>query len=148
MSDYSSASITIGGTLSRALLGAFLAAITSDGLCIDYGERVLDGGDIVSGERLAGVASFVHSGEFSETEAFCRQHGLRYIRWSDACVGAWDASIEIFTGSGAVDDFAATPGGVVVLTLEDIHRLGSLAAIEAHFAAADFDPGPLVLVDP
>lgn len=148
MADHSGASITIGGSLSRALLGPFLAAITSDRLCIDYGDRVIDEEDITSGKPLNGASASVRGGQFEETEPFCRKHRLRYIRRSDACVGVWNPSIEIFTGDSAVMDFGATEDGTAVLTLEEFRRLGSLAAIEAHFAAADFDPGPLIIIDP
>lgn len=147
MADYSSASITIGGALSRALLPALLAAIAEDHLCTDYSGKLIEEDDIVSGTTLAGAAYDVRGAMFEATEAFCRQHALRYVRRSDACAGVWDAGIETFTGVGSPHNLEANIDGAVVLTLAQIHRLGSLEAIEVHCAPAAFDPGSLVIID-
>jgi hypothetical protein len=148
MANRSSASITIGGSLSRTLLSAFLEAVACDQLCVDYGDRIIEEGDIVSGTPFYGAAASVRGGVFDATEAFCRAHDLRYIRRSDACIGGWDPSVEIYSGAGDASAFNTTSSGAAVITLDDFRRLGRLAAIEAHFAAADFEPGPLVIVEP
>jgi hypothetical protein len=147
MADRASAHITIGGTLARSLFSDFLAAISADNLCIDYGDRVVEEADILSGRTFFGMASDVIGAQFEETEAFCRLHGLRYIRRSDARADAWDPSVEIFSGAGATLGFGTTSEGAVVLTLAEIRSLGSLAAIEAHCRAADGDTGPLLIAD-
>lgn len=146
MADRASASIFIGGRLHHNLVDALIAAIDADRLCVDYDDRRLSEDDIVSGFPLYGAANDVAGASFDETEAFCEEHDLAYVRRSDACLGAWDGHMSVHPGDGNPRQYASDTSGTVMLTIDEIRVLGSLDAIEAHCAPALADVGMLWIV--
>lgn len=146
MADRSSAAIRIGGCLQRAALPDLVAAIAHERLSTDWDGGPFTIGDLVDGEPLYLVAHEVVGGELDHLEYFCRQHALAYARWSGGCSGSYGAERVVFAGTGAVSHFAATDDDDVMISLEDIERLGSLPAIRAHFAAANMAIPPLELI--
>jgi hypothetical protein len=146
MADRASASIFIGGRLHHRLVDALAAAIDADRLCVDYDDRRLSEDDIVSGFPLYGAANDVAGACFDETEAFCQEHGLSYVRRSDACLGAWDANMSVCRPDGSLHQYGADASGTVMLTIDEIRALGTLDAIEAHCAPALADVGALWIV--
>lgn len=146
MADRASASIVLGGTLSHIHVDDLIAAIGADRLCVDYGDRPLDEKDIISGFPLYGAATGVAGASFYAVEAFCRDHGLHYVRRSDACPGSWDTNMVVFTGDGDVRTFASDDAGTVMLSIDEIRDLGSMSAIYNHVGPAMLDVGPLVIV--
>lgn len=146
MADRASASIVLGGTLSHIHVDALIAAIEVDRLCIDYGDRPLREGDILSGFPLYGAATDVAGASFDAIETFCREHGLHYVRRSDACPGSWGTNMVVFTGSGDVRAFASDEAGTVMLSIDEIRDLASMSAIYNHVGPAMLDVGPLFIV--
>ena len=97
------------------------------------------------GEPLALMAHEVAWGRFEGLEAFCIAHGLFFARWSGAYACQWGAERTLFTGSGEPQSYAADEDDYILMGRCTAERLGSYAAIIAHFDAADFAVPPLVI---
>jgi hypothetical protein len=145
MADRVSASITIGGTLPADALGAFVKIIQRDGLAIEWDGEPFDKSELPDGEPLHLMAHEVAWGRFNELEAFCIANRLPFARWSGAYAGQWGAERVVFTGTGEPESYAADEDDYVLMGRCTAERLGSYAAILAHFDAADFTVPPLVI---
>ena len=145
MADRVSASITIGGTLRASQLPAFAEAIANEGLSTEWDGEPFALGDLPEGEPLALMAHEVAWGRFEGLEAFCIAHGLFFARWSGAYACQWGAERTVFTGSGEPQSYAADEDDYILMGRCTAERLGSYAAIIAHFDAADFAVPPLVI---
>ncbi|MGV7120433.1 hypothetical protein [Sphingopyxis sp. 550A] len=146
MADRVSASITIGGNLPAILLPGLLAAIEREGLSTDWDGEPFAADQLPHAEPLVLMAHEVAWGCFTELEAFCTKHGLRFARWSGAYAGQWSAERTVFTGDGEPQSYAADEDDYILIGRCTVERLGSMAAIRAHFDAADFTVPPLVIV--
>jgi len=146
MAERSSAAIRIGGHLAGAELPAFAAAIEIEGLSTDWEGEPFSVDELHQGQSLYLAAHEVAGGEFEHLEHFCRRHGLPYARWRAGRSGSYGPERVVFDGVGPVATFAATDDDEVLIALEDIERLGSIAAIRAHFAKANSRIPPLELV--
>jgi hypothetical protein len=52
----------------------------------------------------------------------------------------------VFDGTGEARSFLISDSGEVAISLRDVHALGSMAAIEVHFASAEVIIPPFVLL--
>jgi hypothetical protein len=147
MADRASASIVIGGTISRSTLVDLVAAIASDGGRADWDGEALDASAISSGATLEACAHDLVGGTFDWTEQFCEDRGLAYVRNSGSCGGAFGPERVVFTGTGAAVQFDMTESEEVVLARSMIRDLGSIEAIEAWFQLAEFTPPPLTIIE-
>lgn len=102
MSDKLSASIEIGGKVSRTQIStydpemtvvqALMSVIGSEGVSLEFGDAHVDPeteSDLLGYRdeddlHLRFRDDQACNGEFDELEAFCREHGIAYRRWS-AC---------------------------------------------------------------
>lgn len=141
-----SASITIGDTLSAALLPDLINAIEREGLSTDWDGELFTADQCFANEPLALMAHEVAWGHFRELEAFCIQQGLPFARWSGGYHGQWGAQRMVFSGSGEPTSFAADEEDCILIDRSTAERLGSIEAIFAHFDAADFAIPALVIV--
>lgn len=147
MADYASASIRIGGTISRADVPTFIAVIEQADVWTDWEEIRFTPDDLLSGKTLSLCAHNVPWGIFRGIESFCRDHGLPYARWSGGCLGIWGPQRSVFDGASEARTFDATEDDQIVVALPDFRRLGSIEAIEDHFRAAEFVVPLLQIVD-
>lgn len=147
MVDRRQASITIGGILPAALLGAFIELIQDEGLSTEWDGPAFDVAELAPDDALRLMANEVAWGRFDRLEAFCVEHGLPFARWSGACVGCWNAELTVFTGSGEPHFYAATDDDDVMIGRHTAEALGSFAEIIAYFNAADFVVPPLTVSD-
>ncbi len=145
MADRVSASITIGGTLSAGLLAELALVIESERVGIDWEGTPFDPCVLPKDDSLRLMAHEVAWGRFEDLEAFCIENALPFARWSGACPGQWGAERTVFTGSGEPQCYAADEDDYVLIGRCTAERLGSFAAIVAHFDAADFAVPPLVV---
>ena len=145
MVDRVSASITIGGTLPAAVLPDLLATIEGEGLSTEWDGEPFAADQLPQDAPLILMAHEVAWGRFEQLEAFCVVNALPFARWSGAYAGEWGAERVVFTGSGDPQCFAADEDDYVLLGRCTAERLGSYAAIIAHFDAADFVIPPLVV---
>jgi hypothetical protein len=150
MADRVSASIALGGDLPSSLLADLAAVIAGEGLSTEWDGEDFDLSQIPLDGPLELMAREVAWGSFDELESFCRDNGLAYARWSEACPGSWGANRSVFTGEGEPASYAADDDDRLVIERETIEKLGTFAAILAHFDAADFPIPPLRIgtVDP
>lgn len=146
MADRVSVTIRIGGGLTRALFADLEAAITSDDAAIDWEGTPFSIEDLPIDAPLALMASEVAWGRFDEIDEFCRHNGLMFVRWAGGCSGSFAPERVVFDGESECT-FAVTDDDEVVISHDDVRRLGTIEAIEAHFANADFALPPLILVD-
>jgi len=137
MADRSSAAIRIGGRLARADLPAFVAAIEIEGVSTDWDSEPFSIDELVEGQPLYLVAHEVAGGMFDHLEDFCHRHGLPFARWSAGCRGSYEPCRVVFDGADYGDAFVANEDDEVLISLEDIEKLGSMAAIRAYFAKAN-----------
>ena len=84
-------------------------------------------------------------GRFEQLEAFCVKNALPFSRWSGAYPSQWGAERVVFSGGGEPRSYAADEDDYILIGRCTAERLGSFAAIVAHFDAADFAVPPLVV---
>jgi hypothetical protein len=145
MADRVSASITIGGTLPADLLPDLLAAIECEGLSTEWDGPPFAADQLPADGPLALMAHEVAWGCFRELEAFCVENRLPFARWSGSYAGQWGAERTVFTGASEPRCFAADEDDYALIGRCTAERLGSYAAIIAHFDAADVAIPPLVI---
>jgi hypothetical protein len=147
MADRASGSIYIGGSLPRWKLPDLLHAISLEGAWTDFDEAPFEEKDFEPGRPLHVVRHELAWGVFETLEAFCQEQGLSYIRWSEACPGAFGAERVVYAGEDEPKSFDVNEEGDLIMTLHAIRRLVTLDAIEAHFELAARAPEPLILID-
>jgi hypothetical protein len=145
MADRVSASITLGGARATALFPDLLAAIECAGLSTEWDGEPFAADQLPTDGPLMLMAHEVAWGRFEELEAFCVENHLPFARWAGGCPGAWGAERTVFIGTGEPRCFAADEDDYVLMGRCTAERLGSYAAIIAHFDAADFTIPPLVI---
>jgi hypothetical protein len=147
MADRASASILIGGPIPRSCISELIAAIDLDGGRADWEGEALGELSVRNGEPLEAFAYELPGGIFQETESFCEQHGIAFVRGSGSCAGAFGPDRAVFTGESPTAHFDLTESDEVVLTQYGVRALGSLEAIENWFASAEFTPPPVTIVE-
>lgn len=145
MADRASASITIGGAIQRCYIPTLIAAIAADGGRADWEGEVLDASAVRTGAMLKAFACELPGGIFQDTESFCEEHGLAFVRSSGSCAGAFGPECIVCTGTMPPVQFDLTEHDEVVLTRSGLRGLGSIEAVENWFASAEFTP-PLVTI--
>ena len=138
MADRVSASITIGGRLLSTLLPEFIALIEQEGLSTQWDGEPFTVSDLPESGGLELMAHEVAWGRFEALEAFCIKNALPFSRWSGAYPSQWGAERVVFSGSGEPQSYAADEDDYILIGRCTAERLGSFAAIVAHFDAADF----------
>lgn len=146
MADRASVSIRIGGRIARADLLLLAELAEAESAYTDYDDTPFDPGRVEPGV-LTLVAHEVAWGRLDVIEDFCIERGLPFARWSGSSPGAFAAERVVFTGAGEPCCYAATDDDELVASLASLRELGSMAAIEAHFAAGDRETPPLEIVD-
>lgn len=146
MADRVSATITLGGVIAQAKMSDLLDAITAEGLSTDWDGEPFTLAELPADVPLRLMAHEVAWGRFEELEAFCVREALPFARWSGAYSGQWGAERVVFTGAGEPHSYAANDEDEVVIDRVEIERLGSFAAVLAHFEAADVAIPPLTTV--
>ncbi|AZI37673.1 hypothetical protein NT2_06_02260 [Caenibius tardaugens NBRC 16725] len=147
MADRATASIVIGGHIPRSCISGLIAAVELDGGRADWQGEALDDTSVRNDEVLEAFACELPGGIFQETESFCEQHGIAFVRGSGSCAGAFGPERAVFTGKGPAAYFDLTESDEVVLTRSGLRALGSLEAIETWFASAEFTPPPVTIVE-
>lgn len=145
MANRASASITIGGHVSREGYSDLAKLIADEGLAREWDGPPFEAGDHVEGEALHLFAHEVAWGRFDALEAKCRDMGLAYARWSDGFSGEWGPHRVVCTGEGEPAVYPVDEDDVVVICREDLEAKGSLDAAYAWFDMADFVVPPLVV---
>lgn len=147
MADRVAASIRLGGALPRALYADLAAIIAEEGLSTEWDGPAFDQSDLPNeAAPLELMAHEVAGGSFDLLETFCVEHGLPFSRSCDAYVGQWDGERVVFDGTGEPRSYLITCNDHVVIGQAEIRGLGSMDAIEAHFASAEIVIPPLTLV--
>lgn len=147
MADRASAMITLGGRLPAEALPDLLAAIEADGGFGGWDEHPIDDAYCRSGEPLEICGYELAGGVFSSIEQFAAEHGLAFVRSSGSCAGAFGPERVVFDGLNPRRDYDLTEYDMVVLGVDQLRRLGTIEAAEAWFAAAEFAPPALEIVD-
>lgn len=147
MSDRVSACIKLGGTLPRAHLADFLDIIAYEGLSTQWDGAPFECDDMPVDAPLELMATEVPGGSFDRLEDFCIRHELPFARCCNGYPGQWSGERLVFDGHGATRAFQVTDDDHVVIGLAEIKALGSMAAIEAHFASADIMIPPLKIAE-
>ena len=147
MADRASASIVIGGNISRSCVAGLVEAIATDGGRADWEGEPLEASAVRDGSALEAFAYELPGGTFDWTEEFCENHGLAYVRNSGSCAGAFGPERVIFTGTGAAVQFDMTESDEIVLARSMIRELGTVEAIEAWFRHAEFMPPPVTIIE-
>lgn len=147
MADRATASIMIGGPIPRSCITGLIAAIDLDGGRADWEGEALDDMSVRDGKSLESFACELPGGIFQETESFCEQHALAFVRSSGSCAGAFGPERVVFTGDHPTAHFDLTENDEVVLTQCGFRALGSVEAVDRWFASAEFTPPPLTIVE-
>lgn len=147
MPNRASATIRIGGVIPLSFVPTLLRAIACDDRAADCDGGEVSANDIVSGVVLEIYGDQVVGGKFENVEALCRQHGLAYVRKSDACRYAFEAERVVYTGEGSPRVFEVNDAEYVVLTKHDLNGLGSIEAANAWFESSEFTPPVLTIMD-
>ncbi|AMK23212.1 MULTISPECIES: hypothetical protein [Sphingomonadaceae] len=147
MADRASASMQIGGTLSRIQLPAFIEAIATDHGRLDWEGEPVEEDTITTGNVLEICAYDLPGGMFETVESFCRQHKLPFRRTSGGCSGVFGPELVVYDLQGQPRHYEMNESEQVVLTRNEIHDLGSIEKIEDWFRSAEFTPPPIVLLE-
>lgn len=147
MADRVFVTIRIGGSLSRAHVPALVAVIEREGATTDWEGTPFSTDELHGQQPLELVAYEVAWGNFEELEHFCLTHGLPFIRWSGGCPGSFGPERVVFDGQNDPCAFLTTEDDDILISLEDVRRLATIGAIEAHFAGAERQVQPLTIVD-
>lgn len=146
MADRASASIVIGGTLPQDVIPAFLYAVEMDHGRLDWEGEPVDHGALQREEPLHICAYDLPGGIFDTLEPFCELHGLPFVRSSGGCGGVFGPERVVFAGEGPARHFEMNESEQIVATYPEIADLGSMEAIAAWFASAEFTPPPLQIL--
>ena len=147
MADRVSVSMIIGRTMKRSLLARLGAAVLSDGASVDWDGTPFDSAAVSEGAHIELVANEVAWGRFETIESFCRDIAIPFVRWSGGSAGSFGPERVIFDGKNDDQTFCVTDDDEVVISRERIAALGSMEAIERYFAAADYQPPYITIVD-
>lgn len=145
MADRVSASISIGGSISRSTYAELVEHIRAEGLATEWDGELFDTDHRTVGTSLNLFAHEVAGGCFDALESWCVQNRLPFARWSGGYAGQWGPERVIHRGEGILSSYVVTEDDVVVIAREAIERLGSLDAVLAHFDDADFAVPPLAV---
>ncbi|CCW16720.1 hypothetical protein EBBID32_10580 [Sphingobium indicum BiD32] len=147
MADRATASIVIGGPIPRSCIPGLIAAIELDGGRADWEGEALDDTCVSDGKTLEAFAYELPGGIFQETESFCEQHALPFVRSSGSCAGAFGPERVVFTGQCPTAQFDLTEQDEVVLTRCGYRALGSAEAVDRWFVSAEFTPPPFAIAE-
>ena len=147
MADRVSVSIMIGGLLSRDLLSQFVEAIAADGAALDWDGTPFALDALADEVALNLCANEVAWGRFETIEEFCTKAGLSFVRWSGGSAGSFSPERVVHRGQSEPRIFAVTDDDEVVIGRDTVRQLGSIEAIEQHFADAGWQPPALVIVE-
>lgn len=147
MADRVSVTMTIGGAIRRSLIAALSDAIDRDGAAADWEGTPFDPERVSDGARIELAANEVAWGRFETIESFCQEAGLPFVRWAGGSPGSFGPERVVFDGIGEPQSYSVTDDDEVVLPRAAIASLGSMAAIERHFAAADYQPPVISMID-
>lgn len=145
MADRVSASITVGGTMNPATYAELADVIASEGLSIEWDGDPFDPDHRTAGEPLRLYAHEVAGGRFEQLEAWCVDRSIPFARWCGGYGGEWNPERLVYSGVGHPQSYDADENDRILIDRGDVERLGSIAALLAHFAAADFAVPPLVI---
>lgn len=145
MADRVSASVALGGTITAAQLDELTQLVNDEGLSTDWGGEPFQPSQLAQGEPLQLHAHEVAWGMFEELEAWCREHHVPYVRWSGSYGSEWGAERVVFDGAGEPNSYDADESDRIFVDRAKVERLGSVAAILAHFDAAEFALPPLAV---
>jgi hypothetical protein len=145
MADRVSASITIGGTIDADTFAELAERIADELLSLEWDGLPFEAHQRTIGEPLRLHGLEVAWGRFDVLEAWCRDKGMPFVRWSGGYPGQFGAEQIVFRGSGQPETYAADDDEQVILGRQTVECLGSYAAIIAYFEAADFEPPALVV---
>lgn len=146
MTDRASATIRIGGPIRSDLVEPLIDAIGGDHGMLDWVGKTVDASHIVDGATLEICAHGLIGGQFDHVEDFCNQHRIPYVRNSDPCVGAFSAQRAVHTGDGVPCYYGTNESERVVMTRAELNELGTIAAANAWFDAAEFAPPPIAII--
>ncbi|OQW70218.1 MAG: hypothetical protein BVN33_17720 [Proteobacteria bacterium ST_bin13] len=145
MADRVSASITIGGLLSRSTYAELVEHIHAEGLATEWDGEPFEAHHRTMGAPLNLYAHEVAGGRFDALESWCVQNRLPFARWSGGYAGQWGPERVIYRGEGTLASYVVTEDDEIVIARGTIEQLGSLEAVLAHFDAADFAIPPLAV---
>jgi len=147
MADRVSATIRLGGALTRPQLAIFLDLVAEERLSTDWEGAPFSLSEIPDDGPLVLMAHEVVGGDFEQLQTFCIAHGLPFQRWCGAYPGGWESERLVFDGISEPRSYTATDSDLVVISWHEAIELGSAAAIEAWFKSADIAVPALTIID-
>jgi hypothetical protein len=145
MADRVSASITLGGTISAALYADLVEHIAYEGLSTEWDGEPFAAEHFTPGEPLRLYAHEVPWGRFEQLETWCIANAIPFSRWAGGYPGEWTAERVVFTGEGEPRSYTADEDDRIYVDRFTVEQCGSIAAVLAHFDAADAEVPPLVV---
>lgn len=148
MADRVSASIGIGGTVTRQQWAMLLELIEAEDLRIAWDGPAFTATTSLGADGLNLFAQDVPWGIFDDLEQYCCDQRIAYRRWSGGFPGSFGPEIIVFDGSGNGPlNYDADEDERVVVHPATIERLGSMRAIRAYLKPASFEPPPLLIAN-
>lgn len=143
MADRASAKITVGGCIWPSLIAAFVEVAQGERLSLGWDGELVQEADVEKcAEALESIelgAHEVSGAQFDDLEAFCVKHDLWFVRESDGCAGAWGPERVTFRGGSgeAPKSWVTDDNDNLVITQQELEKLGSYEAALAHFEEGD-----------
>ncbi len=145
MSDRVSATIALGGTVTRDQWTALLELIANEDLRTEWDGPAFTAATPLESGALNLYAHKVPWGRFEALEQYACDEWIAYRRWSGGCPGSFGPEIIVFDGRGGPLNYDADEDERVAVYPETIEQLGSMRAIRAYLKPAAFMPPPLVI---
>jgi len=153
MSEHLSAEIWIGGNIPESLVPELCAAITAEGVALEWGEGSFAPKTVQDlntslrendqGERLLWLCDEQASwGSFESLERFLREHGVAYSRRSEGRYEYDPELVEYRPGRGEVS-LATNVAGCPVVLAKDLTPVAHL--LDAAIELGEKDTGPRLL---
>jgi hypothetical protein len=153
MSEHLSAEIWIGGNIPESLVPDLCAAITTEGVALEWGEGSFTPKTVQDlktslrqndqGERLLWLCDDQASwGQFEGLERFLREHGVAYSRRSEGRYEYDPELVEYRPGSGEVS-LTTDAAGYPVVRAKDLTPVAHL--LDAAIELGEKDAGPRLL---
>ena len=147
MADRVSASITIGGKVTKKQFAEIATMIEYHDLRTEWDGDVFTPDKITQGEPLALHAHETPWGMFDNLEQYCCDHRIAYTRWSGGCAGSFGPERIVFDGKNGPLNYDVDEDDHIVIHAHTIQQLGSMRAIRVYLKAAEIVLPPLVIVD-
>jgi hypothetical protein len=137
----------VGGTLTPSDFATLADLIAGERLSVEWDGEPFDPSHRTDGEPLRLYAHEVAGGVFEALESWCVANAVPFVRWCGGYGAEWSPERVVYTGVDKPHSYDADENDRILVDRHAVERLGSIAALLAHFEAAAFAAPPLAVTE-